>query len=228
MNDAIETRKTIKLDFHVHTNHSSDSIIKPAELAKKSRQLGILPTIADHNSISAWKDMKAADAEFIPAEEIRTTAGDLIGLFINELIPKGLSFPETVDRIKQQGGLAYLPHMYDQTRQGSGDKYAKLVDIIETFNGRCIGNMNKRAEETAKKFKKPGAAGSDSHFLFEFGSTYTELPDLDSDISSPSALLKAFKSKKAVLIKKTAPVYVRGITFLLSKTRKFRKKLSGQ
>jgi hypothetical protein len=54
------------------------------------------------------------------------------------------------------------------------------------------------------------------------------LPDLDSDISSPSALLKAFKSKKAVLIKKTAPVYVRGITFLLSKTRKFRKKLSGQ
>jgi hypothetical protein len=216
----------MKIDFHVHTHASLDSTINPKHLAKKSKELGIIPTIADHTSIDSWKKMKAADCVFIPAEEIRTGAGDLIGLFLTELVPSRLSFEESVDRIRAQGGLAYLPHMYDAARRGCGHGYAEAADIIEIFNGRCIGNANQLAEARALQLGKPGAAGSDSHFLFEFGFTYTELPDFAID--DPKKMLKSLKSKDVKLVTKSSPIYVRGVTDVLSKVRKVWRRMYGK
>jgi hypothetical protein len=60
-------------------------------------------------------------------------------------------------------------------------------------------------------------SGSDSHFLFEFGHTYTELPDFDFE-DNPSGLLKALREAK--LVTRKAPFYVRGTTRLLYLSKK--------
>ncbi len=215
----------MKVDFHVHTKFSFDSNINVAELAKKSVKLGIIPVIADHNTLEGAEEFRKTGAKFIAGEEIRTASGDLAGLFLTEAIQKNLSFEETIDRIKEQGGLSYLPHMYDMGRHGCDDEFAGLVDIIEVFNARCLDSrLNVRASETAKKLGKPGAAGSDSHFLFEFGKTYTETAEFD--LRSPKELMKALK--KAKITGERAPFYVRGPTTIVKWGRKIRKTLMGK
>ena len=212
---------TIRIDFHVHTHYSPDSIIDPRRLAEKSRRLGIIPAITDHYSIEAHEAVRKTGMGFIPGEEILTDRGDLIGLFVNELIPKGTPFLEAIDRVHEQGGLTYLPHMYDYGRSGkhASDAEAAKADIIEAFNARCMRTeFNEKAEAFARKHGKPMAAGSDSHFLFEFGKTYTELPDFELNSENPKALLKALA--KAKLVTKKGPIYARGVTKLISMAKK--------
>ena len=212
----------MKIDFHVHTRRSPDSIIKVADLARKSTKLGIIPSLADHNSIKAHADMRATGAPFVPAEEVFTDRGDLVGLYVNEQIPKGTSFLETIDIIHGQGGLAYLPHMFDYGRSGrhvSGPDAAK-VDIVEVFNARCLDqDFNRKAKGFAESHKLPQAAGTDSHFLFEFGSTYVDMPGLD-ELDDSKALLRALKSNGTRLITRPAPPYARGTTTIISFVRR--------
>ena len=204
----------INLDLHTHTNRSIDSIINPESLALKAIRLGIIPAITDHNRLTAEpSQFKLKGFRFIAGEEIRTDIGDLIGLYLNEEIPKDTPALEAIDLIHAQGGLAYLPHMYDATRKGISDPaIAKKADIIEVFNARSvIGGFNKKAEDFAKENNMVGAAGSDAHFLFEFGSTYTELPEFDFD--DPKQLMRALP--KARIVGRSAPFYVRGTTTLV-------------
>jgi predicted metal-dependent phosphoesterase TrpH len=203
--------RTLKIDFHVHTKYSIDSLIEPKALAAKSKRLGIIPAVTDHNSISCHKAMRALGADFIPGEEIFTDKGDLIGLYLNEPIPRKTGFLEAIDKIRGQGGIAYLPHMFDYGRAGrhASERESAKVDVVEAFNARCMKNeYNELAMAFAEKHGRLKAAGSDSHFLFEFGKTYTELPSFD--LHNPKALLKALKSAKLVT-KKTA-FYARGTT----------------
>ena len=212
----------MKIDFHVHTRRSSDSLIKVADLARKSSKLGVIPSLADHNSVKAHADMRALGAPFIPSEEVFTDRGDLVGLYVNEQIPKGTPFLETIDRIHEQGGLAYLPHMYDHGRSGrhASDSEAEKVDIIEVFNARCMNrDFNRKAMAFAEVHGIPKAAGSDSHFLFEFGSTYVDMPGLD-EMDNPKALLKCLRSKNTKLVTRTTPPYARGTTTVISFVRR--------
>jgi predicted metal-dependent phosphoesterase TrpH len=203
----------MKVDLHVHTKYSIDSIIEPRDLAAKSSERGVVPAITDHNSVDAHPVLRAMGAAFIPGEEIRTDRGDLIGLYIGDAIARGTPFMEAVDLIHSQGGLAYLPHMYDRSRHGavpSGGEARKL-DIIEAFNARCpLDSFNRRAASFASSHGLAAAAGSDSHFLMEFGSTYAEVPDFD--LGSPKALMKALRSPEAALKTKKALLLVRGTT----------------
>ncbi len=210
----------MKIDFHVHTRYSPDSLIQPKALAAKSKRFGIIPAITDHWSIKCHAAMRAMKADFIPGEEILTDKGDLIGLYLNEEIGKGLPFLEAMDRIRGQGGIAYLPHMYDYGRSGShaSEGEAAGVDVVEVFNARCLNQKyNERAKSFAESHNLLQAAGTDSHWLFEFGSTYVELPDFD--ISDPKALLRALGSKNTRLIAKKAPIYARGTTTLVYRSR---------
>ncbi len=216
----------MKLDFHVHTEASPDSLIRPRDLAKKSLALGIVPAVADHDSIGSHGRMRAAGAPFIPAEEVFTDKGDLVGLYVSELVPKNTPFLEAIDIIHAQGGLAYLPHMFDWGRAGkhASAEEASRADIIEVFNARCLREeYNVKAAAFAKARGLPGAAGSDSHFLFEFGRTYTELPDFD--IESPKALMKALESKAARIEAHSAPFFVRGTTTIVMVARKLSRSL---
>jgi hypothetical protein len=200
----------MKIDFHVHTNHSIDTLIRPKDLAAKSKRLGIIPAVTDHDTTSGHEEMRSLGMPFIPGQEVSTDQGHLIGLYMTEQVEKKTPFLEALDQIKEQGALAYLPHMYDaRTGEHASDKDAAKVDIIEIFNARCMKKeYNEQAMAFANKHNKPKATGTDSHFLFEFGSTYTELPDFD--IENPKELLKALK--KAKFVTKTAPIYVRGTT----------------
>ncbi|MBU0532933.1 PHP domain-containing protein [Candidatus Micrarchaeota archaeon] len=209
----------MKIDFHVHTNSSIDSIIKPKDLAQKAHRLKIIPAITDHNNMCSHKDMTS---EFIPSEEVRTDLGDLIGLYLNEEIPRGISFMDALDKIHEQGALSYLPHMYEVTRSGvipSKEEISK-IDIIEIFNARCLNDyFNEKAKQFAKQHNLLAAVGSDAHFLFEFGSTYAEVSDFD--LNNPKALLKVLP--KAKFVTKKAPFFVRGPTKILSLGKKIFK-----
>jgi predicted metal-dependent phosphoesterase TrpH len=200
----------MKIDFHVHTKYSIDSLSEPRDIANLCKKAGVVPAITDHNSMRAHADFRALGIPFIPAEEISTDRGDLIGLFISEPIAKRTPFMEALDAIKSQGGLSYLPHMYDVSRNGVGEEnLAAMADIIETFNARCVmPGANKKAGEFAEKHGKLKAAGSDAHFLVEVGKTYAEMPDCELE---PKTLLKAIK--KAKLICHPAPVYLKGLTY---------------
>lgn len=214
----------MKIDFHVHTRHSPDSIIAPKDLARKSKMTGIIPAILDHNSIGAHGELRKLGARFIPGEEVSTDMGDLAGLYMSEQIPKGTPFAEALDRITEQGGLSYLPHMYDYRggREGPPEKEAARADIIEVFNARCMDPvMNSKARMFAEKHGKPMAAGSDTHFLWEFGATYTETADFD--LENPKELLKALDGAR--IVGKKAPLFVRGTTTLLKAGRKVSKAL---
>ena len=217
----------VKIDFHIHTSFSLDSAIKPKALLGKCKEFGIIPAITDHNSVSANKEFRRLKAKFIPGEEIRTDIGDLIGLYIQDLIPKKTPFLEALDRIKEQGGISYLPHGFDVFRYNIGGKYpeyAKKVQVIEVFNARCLSpNPNKKAGFFAKRNNKLMAAGSDAHLLFEFGNTYTELPEFD--LENPKELLKALK--KAKIKGKLAPKYAKACTILYSRIRKIKRLLLG-
>lgn len=219
----------LRIDFHCHTHHSPDSVIQPRELAAKAKQPGITPAITDHNTIAAHGELRKFGAIFIPGEEIRTPEGDLIGLYLNEVIPKKTPFPEALEIIKEQGGLSCVPHMFDISRHGMAiEQLARKADIIETFNARCmLQDYNKNAERIAKKYKKPASAGSDSHFLFEFGKTFVEINASFDDIKdNPRALLRALK--KGRIHGKRAPVFVRGPTLAVKLVRKFFAGLKGR
>jgi len=217
----------VKVDFHTHTKFSRDCLTKPDELTAKAKKLGIIPAITDHDSIGAHSGLRVSGAVFIPGEEIGTDKGDLIGLYVSEAIPKKTSFLEAIDLIHSQGGLAYLPHMFDVTRKGvSIPELAKKADIIEIFNARSVmKDFNIKAEEFARVNRIPGAAGSDSHFIFEFGTTYTELPGFDlDDIDDPKRLMKALRSANKKIVGKPAPLHVKGTTTIV----KLWKKLSSR
>lgn len=191
----------LRVDFHVHTNNSSDALIPANALIKKAEALSILPAITDHWSMGAIPDFERAKIPFISGEELRVVLpdgkyADLIGYFLNEEIPAGVSFEEGLDLIKSQGGISCAPHPFDIMRHGIGiPKLLKRVQLIEVFNAHARSLFDSQAEEFANKENKLKTAGSDAHFLFEFGSTYVEL-DLAPDELEPKKLLKALKNGK--------------------------------
>ncbi len=201
----------MRIDFHVHSKYSIDTMTEPKLIVEKARGLGLCFACTDHNSTRGHAEFRRLGARFIPGEEISTDAGDLIGLYLNEAIPKRTPLGEAMDRIRAQGGLAYLPHMFDLTRKGVGEREeARRADIVEVFNPRCIvKGFNAKAREFAEKNKKLMAAGSDSHTIWEFGKTYTEMADFDIENEGPKELLRALKSAKIVGV--PAPLYVRGM-----------------
>lgn len=208
----------MKVDLHIHTKYSSDSFSELTTIMKRTKELGIIPAITDHNNIDAHKELKMMNFEFIPGCEIRTEKnGDLIGLYLNEKIKKNTHFLEVIDSIKSQGGLSYLPHMYDPGRGFFESELAKKVDIIEVYNSRCMLDIyNQKAREFAMENKKYFGAGSDAHFIYEIGNAYVEIPMID--ISEPKNLLKGLKKGK-IFGKKTV-IFTR----VLTRTAAFAKK----
>jgi predicted metal-dependent phosphoesterase TrpH len=113
-----------------------------------------------------------------------TTGGELIGLFLEEPVPGGLSPQETAHRIKAQGGLVYLEHPYDQFRRHLGEQaiedLADAIDIVEVFNSRSDEKANQRAQDLCATLGAAPGAGSDAHTLEEIGSAFVEMADFDS------------------------------------------------
>ena len=142
--------------------------------------------VADHNTIAgALKLKESAPFKVIVAEEILTPAGELMGLFLTEEIPKGLSPEETIARIRSQGGLVGIPHPFGRSPFQNSNKLTSQeilsqVDIIEVFNSRTpFSGSSAKAWRLAEEHGKATSAGSDAHTIGEIGRAYVEMPEFN-------------------------------------------------
>jgi predicted metal-dependent phosphoesterase TrpH len=153
-------------------------------VARRCRQLGLSPIfLTDHEGIDGAQSLLEAGQPAVIGQEILTTEGELIGLFLKEAVPARLSPEETVDDIKEQGGLVYLEHPYDTSRRNlreeAIERIAGQIDIVEVVNGRSQPEINRRAEELRSTLGVAAGAGSDAHTLREIGSVYVEMDTFD-------------------------------------------------
>ncbi len=161
------------VDFHVHTIYSNDACISIKDVKQSWKKKGLICAITDHNTTKAWEKLREASIPFIPGEEIETKQGEVIGLFLNEEIKKGLDFYEVKDLIKEQGGILYAPHPFDVLRKGlakTNEELIKACDIVEVLNGRTWNPYwNIKAKIFAEKYGLAKAGGSDAHLPWEIG-----------------------------------------------------------
>ncbi len=164
-------------DYHIHSKYSVlDSRSEIADILKRGKSIGLgAIAISDHDAIEgALKAMIFSSREFIviPAMEISSREGHIVGLGLRKAIERDLSAEETVKRIHELGGLAIAAHPYDSFRSGVGDLCWKLgFDAIEV-NGHCLYG-NSKAEKAAKEHGIPLVGGSDAHSVDEIGSICT-------------------------------------------------------
>ena len=217
----ISRRKLIEVDLHMHTDHSPDCATPVDVLLQTARDRGLgAIAITDHNEVSgALKAREIAarmgDIKVIVAEEVKTAEqGEVIGLFLEEKIPKGMTMAETIAEIRRQGGLVYVPHPFD--RFHSVPDYEHLIDIIEeidvleVFNPRvALTSFNEEAVRFARKYRIVPGAGSDSHVAQGLGSVRVRIHDFDG----PAEFLEAMRDADITRKHKNL-VYVQALKLL--------------
>jgi predicted metal-dependent phosphoesterase TrpH len=174
----------MKVDLHVHTCYSRDSLTSLETVIETCQRRGLdKVAITDHNTIAgALSLQEMAPKLVIVGEEIKTPAGEFIAYFLEEEIPRGLSLQETIARIRAQGGVVGVSHPLDRLRR-EAMRWTNLMEIIdqvdalEAFNARTIFPAdNRRAEELARQRGLLVTAGSDAHTAAEIGQAYVEMP----------------------------------------------------
>ena len=183
---------SLKGDFHMHTSASGDCDTPAKALVRRCREVGLnCIAVTDHNSIRGALDTRElADFTVIVGEEVKSSQGDIIGLFLEDEIPRGLSPMETVRRIKGQGGLVMVPHPKDSIRKGPLSPAAlreilPYVDLIEVLNARTILPRDvERCRRLAAETSATPTAVSDAHTPGELGSAYMEMDDFDGSAES--------------------------------------------
>ena len=178
------------VDLHSHSSASFDSLADPRKMMAKAVRLGLTHlAITDHERIDGA--LRAAELappglQLIVGEEVRTADGDMLGHVLTEVVPPGMSAAETAAAIRDQGGVAGLPHPFDGFRSSGGslageaeqklEELATIVDYVEAHNARAYRDANPLAGAFAERHGLPGVASSDAHSLTEVGVASTVLP----------------------------------------------------
>jgi predicted metal-dependent phosphoesterase TrpH len=227
----LQSRELIDVDLHMHTDHSPDCATPVDVLLEtaKERGLGAI-AVTDHNVITGAHEARdrADGIKIIVAEEVKTRdQGEVIGLFIEEHIPRGMTLEETIAEIHRQGGLVYVPHPFD--RMHAVPDYEHLlnviedVDAIEVFNARvAVRSFNEEAVKFAAKYRIPGGAGSDSHVPQGLGSVRIRMRDFDGAEEFLESLRDA-----DIIRKPKSLLYVQTLKFLQTKAPGSRKRKTG-
>jgi glycosyltransferase involved in cell wall biosynthesis len=217
----LANRRLIDVDLHMHTDHSYDCATPVEVLLAEARERGLgAIAVTDHNEISGALEAaaKADGVKVIVGEEVKTAdQGEVIGLFLQEKIPRGMTLPETIAEIKRQGGIVYVPHPFD--RLHSVPDYEHLtavlddVDAIEVFNPRvAISEFNDEAVRFAAKYRIPAGAGSDAHVPQGLGSVRIRMRDFDG----PEEFLESLRD--ADIVRNPASLlFVQALKFLQTK-----------
>jgi predicted metal-dependent phosphoesterase TrpH len=189
----------VRVDLHLHSSASFDCRVPPLDVARRCGQVGLSPIfLTDHEGIGGAQSLLSAGQSTVVGQEILTTEGELIGLFLKTAVRSRLSPEETVAAIKRQGGLVYLEHPYDtgrrNLREEAIERIAAQIDIVEVFNGRSRPEINRRAEELRGTLGVPAGAGSDAHTLKEIGCVYVEMEAFDG----PDDFLAKLRAGKVV------------------------------
>jgi predicted metal-dependent phosphoesterase TrpH len=191
----------VRVDCHLHTVASGDAVTTLDQLAERALAERIdVVCITDHNETRAAIEAAArwsSAVRVIVGEEIRTQAGEIIGLFLTKRVPYVLPVADAVASIRAQGGLVYLPHPFDPVRGSIGAKAHRLcadgmADIVEVFNAKIADqDVNAEAADLARRWGLPAGAGSDAHDPPGIGAAYLEMPDFDGPASFLSSLRNA-------------------------------------
>lgn len=180
-------------DFHIHTRFSRDSILAEEKFIRIALERGLTHVaVTNHNNVEGAIAVRDKVAELgladrltvILGEEVSTADGEVVGVFLQRTIPRGLSADETADAIHEQGGLVSIPHPFDpfrasHIRREPLERLAEAgkIDMVEVFNSRVtFGRHNLEAAEFAARHRIPGIAASDSHSSFEIAMSFNALP----------------------------------------------------
>ena len=182
---------------------SGDSTTTPDEVHDAVVESGLdVLCITDHNAIRGAVELSGQlPCRVIVGEELRTHAGEIIGLFLSDRIPFGTSPREAAMAIRAQGGVVYVPHPFDPMRRNLAEPAllelaeAGFIDAVEVFNAKTsLRHLNDRAADFAAKFDLAAGAGSDAHVPLALGSAYVEMPDFDG----PADFLRSLRQGRVV------------------------------
>lgn len=185
-----------KADFHIHSQYSMDCKTSLDQIIRacQNKKINCI-ALSDHGSIEgALKIKNMAPFFVIVAEEILTDKGEIMGIFLQEKVPSGLSMRESIRRIKEQGGLLCAQHPFDKIRSDALKKetmeeIADQIDVVEIFNSRTLlSRSSQLAREFARDHHLPCTAGSDAHSAGEIGNAFVEMPEFEDKAGFLQAL----------------------------------------
>ena len=174
--------------MHSHTMWSGDSTTTPDEIRDAVVATGLdVICITDHNAITGAIELASSlPCRVVVGEELKTHAGEIIGLFLRERVPIGVQPAQAAELIRAQGGVVYVPHPFDPMRRNLAEPAmrdlaaAGLIDAIEVINAKTsLQSLNRRAAAFAEEFDLAAGAGSDAHVPLALGAAYVEMPDFD-------------------------------------------------
>jgi predicted metal-dependent phosphoesterase TrpH len=173
--EPLADRPFILADLHMHTDHSHDCSVPVAELLDYAEGQGLGAIgITDHNVFTGAQEAlelsRRRKLTVIPGEEIKTEKGEVIGLFLEEAIERGLPMADTIAAIREQGGVVYLPHPFDRLHTipdaPTLHRHLPEIDVFEVYNARLLfEGFNDEALRFARKYNLTMGAGSDAHVL---------------------------------------------------------------
>jgi len=174
--EPLADRPWIVADLHMHTSWSHDCSIDPAELVDHAAAEGLgAIAVTDHNvfggALETADYARGRELVVILGEEVKTdNQGEVIGLFLEREIPRGMTFADTVAAIREQGGLVYVPHPFDRLHAipdpRTLHRHLADIDVLEVYNARLLFDAyNEEALRFARKYDLTMGAGSDAHVL---------------------------------------------------------------
>jgi len=210
----------IVADLHLHTSWSHDCSIEVDDLLDHAEAEGLgAIAVTDHNvfggALEAAERARGRRIVVIPGEEVKTAGqGEVIGLFLREEIPRGLSFAETVAAIRAQGGLVYVPHPFDRMHAipdaATLHRHLAEIDILEVYNARLLFEAyNEEALRFARKYNLTAAAGSDAHVLPGIGTGAVRM----RRFSGPEDFLVSLRSAE-ILRRPKSLAYLQGLKWV--------------
>ena len=219
-----ERRSTMRVELHVHTCYSKDSLVDISRLLAHCRKIGIdRIAITDHNEIDgALEAYQIAPDRVIVGEEIQTTQGELLGYFMQERVPSELEPMEAIRRLKAQGAVISVAHPFDSIRgqHWAFDELEKItpyIDAIETYNARCLTEgPNQQAAIFARDHNLLATVGSDAHSLKEVGQASLWMAPFNGPVAFKAAL------KTVEMDTRLSPAFVH----LFSRFAVYRKKIA--
>jgi predicted metal-dependent phosphoesterase TrpH len=218
--EPLESREWIVADLHMHTNWSHDCSTDVDELLDHAEAEGLgAIAITDHNvfggALEAVEKARGRNLVVIPGEEVKTDGqGEVIGLFLKEEIPRGLSFADTVEAIRSQGGLVYVPHPFDRLHSipdaATLHRHLAEIDVLEVYNARLLfEGYNDEALRFARKYNLTAGAGSDAHVLPGVGTGAVRM----RSFNGPEEFLLSLRSAE-ILRRPKSLAYLQGLKWV--------------
>jgi Glycosyltransferase Family 4/PHP-associated/PHP domain len=226
--DPLADRDWITVDLHLHTDWSHDCSIPASELVEHAQAIGLGGiAVTDHNvfggALETVELARGRDLVVIPGEEVKTDGqGEVIGLFLEQEIPRGMSFGDTIAAIREQGGLVYLPHPFDRMHAipdpATVHRHLAEIDVFEVYNARLLrDSFNDEALRFARKYRLLQGAGSDAHVLQGLGTGAVRMQRFDG----PEEFMLALRSAE-ILRRPKSLAYLQSLKWVAQVKEKVR------